>query len=190
MGNIIRADWSYKNENATFSKPTKLSSKSKKKIAKRALVRKCHSARRQARSIIGNLTTGRSNRDYANALFAIGQIPGGPFGKKGAMSALVAWYESVPVSEHVKKVKKRISGKAFYDSDEWRKLRYKVFQKHGRQCLCCGAKPPQVVLHVDHVKPRSLHPELELDINNLQILCEDCNMGKSNLDTTDFRRKK
>ena len=40
---------------------------------------------------------------------------------------------------------------------------------------------------VDHIKPRSRFPGLELDPDNLQILCSDCNMGKSNDDCTDFR---
>jgi len=77
----------------------------------------------------------------------------------------------------------------FYLSGKWKDLRYKAFKIHGRQCLYCGAKPPQVVLHVDHIKPRSLRPDLELDINNLQILCEDCNLGKSNKDSIDYRPK-
>jgi len=43
------------------------------------------------------------------------------------------------------------------------------------------------VLHVDHIKPRSKYPELSLTFSNLQILCEDCNFGKSNIDQTDWR---
>lgn len=90
-----------------------------------------------------------------------------------------------------KKAKKRLKKKEnFYNSKEWRALRYEAFKIHGRQCLCCGAKPPQVVLHVDHIKPRSVRPDLELDINNLQILCEDCNLGKSNKDSIDYRINK
>ena len=85
-----------------------------------------------------------------------------------------------------KKDKKQLN---FYSSKEWRDVRYRALKLHGRQCLCCGAKPPQVVLHVDHIKPRSLRPDLELDINNLQILCEDCNLGKSNKDSIDYRPK-
>lgn len=77
--------------------------------------------------------------------------------------------------------------KEFYQTDEWRRLRYQALIKLGRKCQCCGAKPPAVILHVDHIKPRSKYPELELDLSNLQILCEDCNLGKSNLDDTDFR---
>jgi hypothetical protein len=75
----------------------------------------------------------------------------------------------------------------FYRSQEWRKVRYEALKRYGRKCVCCGAEPPYVVLHVDHIKPRSKHPELELDINNLQILCEDCNLGKSNTDEIDYR---
>lgn len=83
-----------------------------------------------------------------------------------------------------KKVKEKVD---FYRSKAWRDLRYKALKLYGRQCMCCGAKPPSVVLHVDHIKPRSKYPELELDITNLQILCEDCNLGKSNKDEIDYR---
>jgi 5-methylcytosine-specific restriction endonuclease McrA len=74
----------------------------------------------------------------------------------------------------------------FYKTQEWRELRFLAFEKYGRKCLCCNST--NSVLHVDHVKPMSLYPHLKLDINNLQILCEDCNIGKSNRFETDFRR--
>lgn len=74
---------------------------------------------------------------------------------------------------------------AFYRTKEWRQLRFKALLKYGRACMCCNAtnKP----LHVDHVKPRSKYPELELELSNLQILCEDCNMGKGGWSEADFR---
>jgi len=75
----------------------------------------------------------------------------------------------------------------FLESFEWRKLRLEVILKYGRKCQCCGAKPPNVVIHVDHIKPRKTNPELALDINNLQVLCHECNHGKGNWNTTDFR---
>lgn len=77
----------------------------------------------------------------------------------------------------------------FYETREWRELRYKVLIKYKATCMCCGrcSKTHGIVLHVDHVKPRSKFPELSLDIDNLQILCADCNLGKSNKDTTDWR---
>jgi 5-methylcytosine-specific restriction endonuclease McrA len=78
-----------------------------------------------------------------------------------------------------------MKGTDFYRTREWAELRYKILVKYGRVCQCCGAD--KVVLHVDHIKPRSKYPQLELDINNLQVLCETCNVGKSNKDVTDWR---
>lgn len=77
----------------------------------------------------------------------------------------------------------------FLQSDQWRALRYRALELHGPICQCCGQSRKQhgVVLHVDHIKPRSKFPELALDINNLQILCADCNLGKSNKFETDWR---
>lgn len=86
-----------------------------------------------------------------------------------------------------KKHKKRSKYKDFYKSKEWRDLRYRALKLYGRLCMCCGRKPPDVALHVDHIIPRSKAPELELEITNLQILCEDCNLGKSNKDSIDYR---
>ena len=44
-------------------------------------------------------------------------------------------------------------------------------------------------MHVDHIKPMSLHPELKYKFDNLQILCKDCDLAKSNTDETDYRGK-
>jgi len=77
----------------------------------------------------------------------------------------------------------------FYSSDEWRSLRYRVLRKYSGECMCCGRskKKHNVIIHVDHIKPRSRFPHLELSFENLQILCEDCNLGKSNTDCVDWR---
>jgi 5-methylcytosine-specific restriction endonuclease McrA len=77
---------------------------------------------------------------------------------------------------------------AFYDSDEWRNIRYQALKIHGGACQCCGNRASaDKPLHVDHIKPRSKFPELELDLNNLQVLCKDCNLGKRAWDQTDWR---
>jgi len=77
---------------------------------------------------------------------------------------------------------------AFYASDEWRSLRYQVLKERGGRCEACGASAKDGKrIHIDHVKPRSKFPELELVKSNLQVLCEDCNLGKSNVDATDWR---
>ena len=61
--------------------------------------------------------------------------------------------------------------------------------KYESRCMCCGKSPifKGVVINVDHIKPRKLFPELALDINNLQVLCNECNHGKGNWDETDWR---
>jgi hypothetical protein len=84
-----------------------------------------------------------------------------------------------------KAIKNYISSEEFYNSRVWLSLRYKALLKYNRKCMCCGASG--VEIHIDHIKPRSLYPELELSLDNLQILCRDCNLGKSNTDETDFR---
>ena len=83
-------------------------------------------------------------------------------------------------------VKKAIS-KSFYSSREWLELRYKALAKFGAICQCCGATTATSIMHVDHILPKSKYPEKALDIDNLQILCKECNLGKSNKDSTDWR---
>lgn len=80
--------------------------------------------------------------------------------------------------------------KHFYQSWEWKKLRYSVLQHYGKKCMCCGASPQDgKVMVVDHIYPIKKFPKLAMDFNNLQVLCNDCNMGKSNDDYTDFREQ-
>ena len=77
---------------------------------------------------------------------------------------------------------------AFYDSPQWREIRYKALKMNNGKCELCGAsKADGTMLHVDHIKPRSKFPDLELEISNLQVLCKECNLGKSNKDDTDWR---
>lgn len=77
----------------------------------------------------------------------------------------------------------------FYKTDAWRALRFEALKASNGCCALCGRSQRLhgVVLHVDHIKPRSRFPDLSLDPQNLQILCEDCNLGKSNRDDTDWR---
>ena len=71
----------------------------------------------------------------------------------------------------------------FYRSREWRRLRYQAFQRYGNKCCVCGRGASDgMVMHVDHIKPRSLYPHLALDIANLQIMCNECNVSNGNRD--------
>lgn len=62
------------------------------------------------------------------------------------------------------------------------RLRYKVLKRDNYSCKLCGnspAKNPDVILHIDHIIPWSKGGETIIE--NLQTLCQDCNLGKSDL---------
>ncbi len=92
-----------------------------------------------------------------------------------------------PVIEAKKKRLRKIMD-AFYDSREWKTLRYQALKLHGAKCQLCGiTRADGAQLNVDHIKPRSRYPELALEIDNLQVLCAWCNTGKGAWDQTDWR---
>jgi hypothetical protein len=67
----------------------------------------------------------------------------------------------------------------------WR-LRYDVFERDKHTCQSCGAKRKDGVdLQVDHIKPESKGGKMNMD--NLQTLCKECNVGKGNRYSTDLR---
>jgi hypothetical protein len=75
-----------------------------------------------------------------------------------------------------------------HNSTTWNKLRYLVLKRDGGRCCLCGRGVADgVKLHVDHIIPASICPERYYDPDNLQTLCEECNLGKSDLDSTDWR---
>lgn len=102
------------------------------------------------------------------------------------------------------KIERRVLAKArraeaekrlrFYDSWEWKKLRYQTLQRYGPTCMLCSStrgdldlqgNPVRIV--VDHIKPLSKFWHLRLEPGNLQVLCYDCNKGKGAWDETDYR---
>ncbi len=63
-----------------------------------------------------------------------------------------------------------------------------AFQRYGNKCCVCGRGANDgMVMHVDHIKPRSLYPHLALDIANLQIMCNECNVSKGNRDEVEWQ---
>ncbi|WP_020394191.1 HNH endonuclease [Thiolinea disciformis] len=65
-------------------------------------------------------------------------------------------------------------------------LRWQIFQRDHWKCVACGRRSHDgAILHVDHIIPRSHGGSDKLE--NLQTLCNICNIGKSNRDTTDLR---
>lgn len=98
------------------------------------------------------------------------------------------------VAERAKQAIQRASNSPdadFYKSRAWREVRYAALVRSDGRCCACGFSSRQgAELHVDHIKPRSLYPALALELDNLQVLCADCNLGKSNKDATDWRSEK
>lgn len=70
---------------------------------------------------------------------------------------------------------------SFYSTKEWKNIRYEVLRNSEGKCKACGRSPNKhkVVLHVDHIIPRFMRPDLALYKENLQVLCDDCNLGKA-----------
>lgn len=60
-------------------------------------------------------------------------------------------------------------------------LRYRILKRDNFKCIQCGRSPALdagVVLHIDHITPWSDGGQTVME--NLQMLCERCNRGKSN----------
>lgn len=73
--------------------------------------------------------------------------------------------------------------KDFYKTQAWKTIRYEVLKESNGRCSLCGRSAKDgVVLQVDHIIPLSVDWNLRLNKDNLQVLCDDCNMGKLNKD--------
>lgn len=58
-----------------------------------------------------------------------------------------------------------------------KKTRFDVFKRDGFACQYCGATPPSVLLHVDHII--AVANGGGNDSDNLVAACENCNLGKA-----------
>jgi len=57
-----------------------------------------------------------------------------------------------------------------------KKIRFEVFKRDGFRCAYCGKSPPDVLLEIDHIQPKSKRGKD--DVNNYLTACFDCNRGK------------
>ena len=92
------------------------------------------------------------------------------------------------IDQHNKNEGKELASKVTQDSYQHKtprnvnlRTRFIVLSRDRFCCCLCGASPskdPSIQLQVDHVVPWSLGGETIID--NLQTLCQKCNIGKSN----------
>lgn len=107
------------------------------------------------------------------------------------LAGILLWLITLPLRRRPVASTEPMPADAFYRSQCWRRLRVDALEenraRHGvLTCECCRTTVT-AAWHVDHVRPRSTHPELALDPANLQVLCADCNLGKGPRHTTDWR---
>lgn len=57
-----------------------------------------------------------------------------------------------------------------------KRVRFEVFKRDSFKCQYCGRQAPDIVLHIDHIKPVASGGGP--DITNLITSCLDCNLGK------------
>lgn len=63
----------------------------------------------------------------------------------------------------------------FYKSKEWKALRLKALKRDNYECQICKSKGKyKRAENVHHMKEVKTHPELALDLDNLQCLCVRC----------------
>lgn len=94
------------------------------------------------------------------------------------------------LNEALSRNKKTTRAGDFYQSKQWASVRYAALIRADGRCKCCGASSADGArLHVDHIKPRSKFPELALSLDNMQVLCDLCNVAKSNIDQTNWQQK-
>lgn len=85
----------------------------------------------------------------------------------------------VLLDRHISNV---ITGGNLLSTRTWRELRCEIIRRDGRVCQelhCHRTIPLDFDLHIDHIRPRSVFPELSLDPSNLRVLCRTCNFKKA-----------
>lgn len=88
--------------------------------------------------------------------------------------------ESTRKPKTAKKPKRRKD--LFYSSWAWRKMRLFIIERDKGRCAICGRTiedyrddgVTRVKISVDHILKRSDYPKLELEPDNLRVLCSDC----------------
>lgn len=83
--------------------------------------------------------------------------------------------------EFIRLLKEKSTGKSRVINE---KDRLKILKRDNYKCVKCGRSPAthhNIFLHIDHINPFSKGGGNEID--NLQTLCQKCNLGKGNDET-------
>ena len=101
-----------------------------------------------------------------------------------SLEAFVEWVNEGTLPELSQTTSQKITRRTSRNIN-WR-LRAMVLMKDGAKCKLCGATPQDgnTKLHVDHIIPWAKGGETIFE--NLQILCDKCNIGKSDIEPNDI----
>lgn len=97
-----------------------------------------------------------------------------------------SWNKGIPVNRSTKeKIRKNLTRKFSNPENHPRwsggKSRWNSRQAKIRDdytCQICGLRDPEI-MEVDHIKPRSIFPELDFVMENLMTLCPNCHRRKT-----------
>lgn len=65
--------------------------------------------------------------------------------------------------------------KSFYNSTEWKKARKSYIELKFGICERCGEPNSKLVHHKKYINEQNINnPEITLDFNNFELLCDDC----------------
>ncbi|WP_431192193.1 HNH endonuclease [Rhodopirellula bahusiensis] len=81
--------------------------------------------------------------------------------------------------KHKPRGRKNRSGDPFYSSGPWRRLRRARLTAEPLCRSCHEAGRVREGSRVDHILPRADRPDLELEFDNTQSLCESCHNRKT-----------
>lgn len=70
----------------------------------------------------------------------------------------------------------RHSNKSFYNSAVWKRLSDYVYERDKGLCQRCGRFTHGRDAHRHHIIPVAEAPELKLDPNNVELLCNKCHV--------------
>jgi Homing endonuclease associated repeat/HNH endonuclease len=101
----------------------------------------------------------------------------------GWLSAMKAFVESINADPNLAPEEPRRDHVALRGPrDQSLRLRFRVMLRDNFRCCSCGRSPAThvgLVLHVDHIEPWVKNGPTTYE--NLQTLCSDCNLGKSDM---------